>query len=803
MDPLRFFRIEAQDHLEGLSDGLLTLEQDPQNEEALKSLFRMAHTLKGSARMVSLTDLGDVAHKMEDVLGAIREGDKQATETVISAMLAAVTVIEGLLASASDDGPPPPDFQAVIDRLSTLWETQDEEDSAPDPAPEAVSDAASDEPPQEKKKSGLPASAPLPEWSDDNEEEVLAAVYGAEERSEADGVPEATVAEPAVVEPAVSDPAVVEPTAETGPQAEVPRLKITLDKVDRLVNLTSELLIHHIRFEDQNRYFQAVSQDAQRAFKALAQVQEWINNPEVKNLLDQVTDTKVMRADLSRLRSVELANGIKACASLMKGQISQLDQLSSALHDGVMDLRMLPASTLTTPLKLVVRETAIELGRKVRLKVEGENIDIDKALLEGIREPLAHLIRNAVDHGIELPEERVNAGKEPYGEIHLSFRRRGARIQIEVRDDGRGIHLEKIKKIAVSKGFMDPFDAETARPAELYRCLLKPGFSTTKGVSKTSGRGVGMDVVASNIKALKGTVEIASKPGQGMTVGLHLPVNLSTMDGFMFESDGRTFAVTLSAVEQVRRFNPDGLGRCADRPVIEIDHHSVPYISMRSLLAASDTDHPHEVVVLRSGDDQLALGIDRVVGVRTMIVKPLPIHVGELPMVSGMTVLADGRPAVIADVAHLLAMATRLDGGSPITDDTVDEPVGQAGSIRVLVVDDSLSARMMHKGLLESAGHHVTLAVDGEDGWLMLKKGNFDLVISDLEMPRLDGWSFVRRIRQHAETRDCPVIVMSSLATEADQQKGFEAGANAYLVKGEVNQRLLEETVERLVGGNI
>ncbi len=790
IDALKYFRLEAQEHLEGLNTGLLHLEANPDDKSTLQTLFRLAHTLKGSARMVALNDVGMVAHKLEDVLGTLRDEDgASASETVISAMLDAIHIIERMMTELDQEGDT--DTGPVIERLQCAVEVARQgEVCALSDSPETDGANGAD---RADERTGRDRTDP-------------AEPEGASGRA-TDGSIDRSIGNP--TGSPTGDPT-NKPTGRALPEdvygpnpADAGVVRVQLTKVDKLANLAGELVINKIRLADQNASLSALSHDIMRAIRSLNEIQEWARSKDVQQLLAGTDQGKALGSILARTRTVALREGLKGLVSDAKSQVAQLDNVVSSLHEKVMDLRMLPASTLTTPLKLVLREAALYLKKPARLEVTGEGIEIDKALLEGIREPLAHLIRNAVDHGLESTDVRTAKGKPGEGRIQLRFERHGATLTVTVSDDGAGIDLERVRKESIKRGMLDPGGSEIPQPDELFRSLSSPGFTTASEVTEISGRGVGLDVVASAVKRLKGSIEFTSAPDQGTTVHMRFPVNLSTLDGFLFQSGLRAFAVPLEAVVQVRRLASMQTDTCARKPVLNVGGRSIPYVSMQALLGTPVGEH-REAVILNWAGDRIAVGVDRVIGVRTMLIKPLLEHVGHLPWVSGITLLSSGRPAVVLDVEHLFKQAS--GGERP----PVSEPGGPHGlrqgpphdhqTKTVLVVDDSLSARMMEKAMLESAGFHVVLASDGEEGLGKLARGGIDLVVSDVEMPRMTGLELVGHVRAQAESQNLPIIIISSLATEKDRRRGLDAGADAYLVKGELTQGALLAVVTRLLG---
>lgn len=801
IDALKYFRIEAREYIDGLRTDLLRLEREQDDAECIRTLFRLAHTLKGSSRMVGLEPIGSIAHKIEDILVAVRDEGVRVTGETISTMLAAVDAIEQLLDAAGGEAPATVDPEQVVAALDTALK---------EGAPAAETVRKRQKKTSVRSQSGKPKTPPRATKSS-GQAKPAAHKKSTGKKSDGEkpaqtGVISKTIANKSTV-------SVAETASPTGPSsAEEGQLRVSLGKIDHLTNLTGELIIQKIRMASHSNTLRVLTQDVQRLVRTVHDIQDWSSAVEVQETLENTPAGSRLAAILERTRFVALREGWLGVAGDAKGQVAQLDQVVSALHDSVMDLRMLPASILVTPLQLVTRETARELGRQVRLEVVGEDVEIDKALLEGIKDPLSHLIRNAVGHGIEDPDERKAAGKPPEGVILLVFEQRGARLSIGVTDDGRGVDTEKVRETVVMRGILEPAAAAAMDAPELLKQLLKPGFSTASEVTQIAGRGVGLDVVATCVRELTGTMELESMPGDGMSVRMQLPVNLSTMEGFLFQSDLRTYALPLESVIQVRHINPGDIHACAHTPVLQVEGETLPFSCMSQLLDPTAVPHCAEAAIIEVGGEKMGLGIDRVVGVHTLIIKPLPPHVGELPWVSGITVLAGGSPAVILDVSRLFSEAGRagdpaVDSGrvealpDPQSDTGADTPQAPADvSHTVLVVDDSLSARMMQKGMLESAGYHVVLAADGAEALAKLARGDIDLIVSDVEMPRMTGLDLLKQVREQSTTRNLPVIIVSSMGSRRDRKHGQDAGANEYLVKQELNQKSLLAAVARLVG---
>lgn len=777
-DALQYFRIEAREHIERLNADLLELERTPGDAELVNRLFRVAHTLKGAARMVSQNDIGAIAHKVEDVLGALRDDGLEATEELVSGLLQAVEVIVGLVTVLEDGEAEDTDPGPVLERLQEAMRRAGE----PQPAAEAKTGRSKSKP--DGRAKGKPAGKTPPKTAaTDQYEDPDSPAVGKDGEV-------ASVADPSVAVSAVS--------TDTG------YLRVAVDKVDVLANLAGELLMHRMRLGDESVRMRNLIGEALRVVRTMQEVRQWAETGEVHDLLSGTPAGEVLYPLMARVRTTSLKEGLKGVVADTRRQIAQMDQVATGLHQGIMDLRMLPAATVTIPLKLVVRETAIALGRQARLEVSGEDIEMDKALLDNLKEPLAHLLRNAVDHGIEPPAEREAAGKPPEGAVRLSFARNGAQLVVTVSDDGRGVDLDKVRDLAIRRGLIERRSLQLNDPVELARCLTLPGFSTAATVTEVSGRGVGLDVVARSIQELNGHLQVAPGPGSGVRITLRVPVDLSTMDGFLFTSEGRTLAVAMEHVSNVRYIQPKDISVCAGQRVLRMDGGAVPLVTLGALLGGNPAEAVHTAVLFEYGGERIAVGVDRVTGVRTVVIKPLPPHVGELPWVSGITVLPSGLPVVILNLPHLMARAGASgpgDGSRAVEPaQTVVRPrPGGRSQPTALVVDDSLSARMMVKRMLESAGFRAVLAEDGREALERLAGGGIDVLVTDVEMPRMDGFALVRRLREQQATRTLPVVIVSSLQAEKEHKQGRAAGADAFLVKSDLNRKLLEDTIRKVM----
>ncbi len=475
-------------------------------------------------------------------------------------------------------------------------------------------------------------------------------------------------------------------------------------------------------------------------------------------------------------------------------ELAAFSHLTRELHDAMKQLRMMPLTGLGTTWRRVVRDAAQQLGREARLVCEFGDLELDKAVLDGLRDPMMHILRNAVAHGLEPPEERVARGKPREGRILVRAEARGIMISLEISDDGRGLDLVRIREAAVTKGLLTKDAAAALSPRDITELIFHPEFSTAAVVTRQSGRGVGLDVVRSRVARLGGHVEV-DPHGRlgGATFRLWTPASVVSTVGFFARCGETTFALPVEYVQRTVRRMKHELQRVEGRPVLVLDDEEpVRLEAFEALLGlpqvASGTDR--KVVVLAHGGSRLGIEVDEVVGQREYVVQPLPWNLTGLPGVNGAIIQPDGSLAVPIDVRFLFEAARRVSAEAPAAADTRERR-----ERRILVVDDSASARTLEEGMLSSGGYLVQLAVDGEEAWQRLEKEAFDLVVADVQMPKLDGIELTRRIRKSARHHDLPVVLVTQLAQQRDREAGAAAGADAYFVKGKFTARELLDTV--------
>lgn len=494
--------------------------------------------------------------------------------------------------------------------------------------------------------------------------------------------------------------------------------------------------------------------------------------------------------------------------STVQTNTSKLELISEDLRERVRQLQLLPMSTIFQPLRRMVRDLAKEQSKDVTLILEGEDTTAEKRLLEGIKDSLLHLVRNAIDHGIESPEERAAVGKSTEATLRVKTYQTAISLTIEITDDGRGLDIEKIKQTALKRRLHSREDLENMSISQIYRLILAPGFSTRSFITEISGRGVGLDVVRAQVEFLKGAIQIDSTPGQGCTFRLQLSTALSTANVVMAEIQGMTFAIPIEFLETTLLVTPQQIVTQDGQDTLAVGDQMIPVASLINTLelthspiydwVARPSNHSgtaRPCIVIKVGNDQAGFLVDRLLNHQEVVVKPMGSLLSHVRNVAGTTILATGEICMILNPSDLLKSVQQRPRAETLT---APQAVLRQKPI-ILLVEDSPPVRIQEKRLFEGAGYTVITATNGLEGYNILQAGGFDAVVSDVEMPHLDGFSLVTKIRQQQEYADLPIILVTTLDSDADRQRGADAGANAYILKGRFNQEALLETLERLI----
>lgn len=555
-------------------------------------------------------------------------------------------------------------------------------------------------------------------------------------------------------------------------------IRVQTERLDNLMNQAGELLVTKIEALDNLRQIE----------DTLDSLEEW------RRRLARETHSP----SFGRIERV--GDDLSRALQRLSDNTRRLEFLVDGIHEGVRDLRLLPLSTILEPFFRMVRDLSRDLGKQVDLVLEGTSTRLDKKILEELREPLIHLVRNSVDHGIEPPEERERKGKSACGKLTISARQEGTKILVMVKDDGKGLDPRVIAETAVKKGLASAEEIQRWPDDEVLDLIFQPGFSTATGLTEISGRGIGLDAVAKRIENLKGSIATESKPGEGVTFTLSLPLTLTTTHALLFQSGGDIFCLPTDALEKTLLLSPDEITQIEGKDTVVIDGTPLAFAWLADVLNLPKIDAGKNgtlaALLLRGAKGRVVFGVEALLGEEEVVVKALGKFFGHLPQLTGGTILGKGEIALILNPNDLLRSVSHQTKASPALPVRAIAP-RPAAKKRVLVAEDSLTTRTLEKNILEAAGFDVTTAVDGEDALIKLYEKTFDIVVSDVQMPRLDGFALTERIKKDQRFKDLPVILVTALQTDADKKRGIEAGADAYLTKAVFDQKRFLEIVQR------
>ncbi len=760
---LELFSLEAEAQTQVLNAGLLALERNPTQADQLEACMRAAHSLKGAARIVGLDAGVRVAHVMEDCLVAAQERRVYLMPEHIDALLLGTD----LLMRVGTPGPGAPgtldidayeaQMAAVMDPLAAAAAQVQVS------APVSAVPLAPAEPPIEV--------APEPPRDIDPSQAMP-------------GQDDSAAELPASRARRVSD---------TGERV----LRVTAERLNSLLDLSSKSLVETQRLKPYLLTMQRLKRMQAQSIRALGGLAEQLqlegHSAEVRDALAQAQSLLDQTQQMLLQQTAELDD--------FGWQASQRAQL---LYDTALACRMRPFADMLGGQERMVRDLGRSLGKQVRLDIEGEKTQVDRDVLEKLEAPLTHLLRNAVDHGIETAEQRLLAGKPAEGRVVLRASHQAGLLVVELSDDGAGVDLAALRRSIVQRGLSAADTVEQLSEEELLSFLFLPGFSMRDTVTEVSGRGVGLDAVLHLIRQLRGSVELIQVPGQGSRFHIEVPLTLSVVRSLAVEVGGEAYAFPLAHIEHTMDLPAEDIIQLEGRQHFWFQNRHVGLVAASQLLqrpASQGDEASLKVVVIRDREAIYGVAVERFIGERTLVVLPLDARLGKVQDISAGALLDNGSVVLIIDVEDMFRSVEKLLNTGRL--ERIDKRSQQAESARkrVLVVDDSLTVRELQRKLLSHRGYDVAVAVDGMDGWNALRSEDFDLLITDIDMPRMDGIELVTLLRRDTRLQSLPVMVVSYKDREEDRRRGLDAGADYYLAKASFHDDALLDAVVELIGG--
>lgn len=751
---LDLFRAEVEGQAQVLTDSLLALERDPTASDHHEAAMRAAHSLKGAARIVGLDAGVDVAHAMEDCFVSAQNGELNLHQGRIDVLLCGVDLLTRISetpeAEAADwNGSRKGEITDFIEALSAAG------DGVPRASPT-------------DKKSRTSAAA----------NETTAAVGASDQK-------------PVEQTESSSKDAPTQPGIQSsGRDDSADRaLRVTAENLDRLLGLASESLVG-------SRWLKPFADSMDRLKRTHQEL------------------GRSLAGDAAELSSENLAEAqrlVGECHKLLSQRLEQLDDydrrssnLASRLYDEALAVRMRPFSDGVHGFARMVRDVSRKLEKNVRLDIQGQDTQVDRDILEKLEAPLGHLLRNAIDHGMEMPDDRVEAGKPAEGIVRLEAGHNAGTLQITVADDGRGIDLDYLRQKVVERELTNEETAGKLSETELLEFLFLPGFSSKESVTDISGRGVGLDVVQTMLKEVRGTVRVVSKLGEGTQFQLQLPLTLSVVRTLLVEIGGEPYAMPLASIVRTLELPRDAVALMEGRQHFRFEDRHIGIVGAHQVYGGQEPQFEDGLLpVLVVGDRERTYGlvVDRFVGEGELVVQPLDPRLGKVKDVAAGSVMLDGSPVLIADTEDLIRSIEKLiSTGSLSKIGAGAAATTDGGNKRILVVDDSLTVRELERKLLASCGYEVEVAVDGQDGWNAVRTGEFDLVVTDVDMPRMDGIELVTLIKGDPNLKAVPVMIVSYKDREEDRRRGLDAGADYYLTKASFHDESLVQAVVDLIG---
>ena len=759
---LEDFLVEAFELIEQIDHDLIELESRPDDLELLNSIFRVAHTVKGSSSFLNFDVLTKLTHKMEDVLNKARHGDLQITPDIMDVVLESVDKMKTLLNCIRDNGNDTAigmDIEPICARLAAVADgTAVQNSPTPEQStPQAATpeQAAPSEPAQAAPEQAAPSMANQPEidvnsLSDaevEAEIERLLKIRKAEDTArraqKAQNPATPSPAPKPAPKPATPPPAAKKVPAAGGansPAAMEQTIRVEVKRLDQLMNLSGELVL-----------------SKNRLLTIYDELQERYDGEQFLDKLNQVANS--------------------------------LSIITTDIQLAVMKTRMQPVSKVFSKFPRIVRDLSRELGKQIELEISGEETELDKSIIEEIGDPIMHMIRNSCDHGVEDPAARVAAGKSEKGVVQLKAYNEGNHIIIEIADDGKGMDPDMLKVKCIEKNLITEKEADQMSDKEAFALIFKPGFSTAQKVTSVSGRGVGMDVVKTNIEKLNGIIEIDSEPGKGSVFKLKIPLTLAIMQSLLVGAQEEYYAIPLASVMETIRVPIESIYTIEGKNVLRLRDEVISLVRLADVFNVKqvfESDSQAYVVIIGVAEAKLGVIIDTLVGQEEIVIKSMGDYLQSIPGIAGATIRGDGRVTLIVDVSSMMNLARQIKTDIKAQIESEAKKAKEKPSdYNVLIVDDSKMDRTLMQKALEPLGVSVFEATNGVEALdiLKTKDKDIDAMLIDIEMPKMDGYTLAGEIRKYSKYRNLPLIAVTSRTSKTDRLRGVEVGMTEYITK--------------------
>lgn len=777
---LEDFLIEAFEMIEQLDQDLVELENRPEDLELLNRIFRVAHTIKGSGSFLNFSVLTHLTHHMEDVLNKARHGELTITPDIMDVVLESIDFMKKLLNAIRDTGTDAntgldSDIANVVARLDAISKGESPQDIPASQESSTTQEAPQSQAPQEASNNAqeeVDYSNMSPEEVEKEIERLL------NQRQEEDKKKREEKRAKGELQD-IQAPSEIEQTPNTTPAAKAPESQKQPEVNATPAKQTEAKPQIKPRQEENKTLATSVEQTIRVDVKRLDSLMNLIGELVLgKNRLIKIYNDVEERYEGEKF--LEELNQVVASVSMVTTDI----QLA------VMKTRMLPIGRVFNKFPRMVRDLSRELGKNIELVISGEETELDKSIVEEIGDPLVHLIRNACDHGIESKEERIAAGKKEQGTVELKAYNEGNHIVVEITDDGKGMDPATLKAKAIEKGIIGEREADTMTDREAYSLIFKAGFSTAKVVTNVSGRGVGMDVVKTNIEKLNGIIDVDSTYGEGTTLKLKIPLTLAIIQSLLVGVQEEYYAIPLASVIETVRISQDEIYTVENKSVLRLRNEVLPLVRLADIFGVDsvfDNSEQAYVVVIGLAENKIGVIVDFLIGQEEVVIKSLGSYLKGTEGIAGATIRGDGRVTLIVDIAAMMQMAkqVKVSVTKLAQENEKKKEKNSPSDYNVLIVDDSMTDRAIMKKSLKPLGISVSEATNGMEALDIVKNGDkaFDAILIDIEMPKMDGYTLAGEIRKYAKFKNLPLIAVTSRTSKTDRMRGVESGMTEYITK--------------------
>ncbi len=738
---IEIFKEEALGYIAKLNSGLLALEKNPKDRTLFHELMRAAHTLKGASRMMGFQAIHDVSHRLESFFSECEVGKKAFESHFLDSLFYALDELKKVIENIAQGKEEGLDVEALLSKMADIEERKtvlEKKNVSQKPKLEVIST-----PKKEEKKKIKDVVRPqefpkeLPREFKEEQEEYI---------------------------------------------------RVPLSRIHEIVNLIAEMTSAKIRESFKLSSYKVLSQKTRKLEK------------NIQNLKPFFQGKSGALQDMEGL-ATRIREDSQTCYDITQDEVFHMAPILEGLQSKMKELRIVPLSSLFEQFPRMVRDIAKEEKKNIGFEIQGQQTELDKVIVDGLKAPLIHILRNAVDHGIENEEERIKVGKPPQGKIKLSAFQEGGKVVIEVFDDGRGIDPELIQKSVLKKKLITEDKLSQMGPNDILNLIFLEGFSTSPLITDVSGRGIGLTVARTEVERFRGEVFVKTEVSKGTTLRLELPLTVAILQVLRVQVSGFQWALPLSSIIETVQIKKEALSTIENCSIIHLREEAIALVSLAKLLGRErESEGKKEdketllIVIVKSIHGKIGLMVDKILGEEEVHIKGLTPHIGKVRRVSGTAVLGSGEVLIILESSDLVRLAKEYHPSLP-TPKILKAPAKK----KILVVEDSLTTRELEKAILENFGYEVQTALDGIDALQRLSQASFDLIVSDIAMPRLDGFEMCKSIRKDKNLKEIPLIFVTALSNEEEKKKGIEVGAQAYIIKGQFDQGNLLETIERLL----